>query len=171
MATDIPAQILGDDEAAVLQYFRGVDDRARFLESTRVGVGEIERASTILARLVRWGWLESTHQGRRWAYRLTKAGAAQVDSLPVYFAQREQERSAAWEAEHLVYGVPRSVDAPPLTERQTREWVRGYLMEAIGQVPVPADAPAEVKASFEQHRAFLNRRLSAHRPDFAGGKS
>jgi hypothetical protein len=139
-----------------------------FRDSTSVGVGTYDKAAATLGRMVRYGWLEINRSGSRNRYRLAEAGRAPRAQAPAVLAAEQEAREAAWETEHHVYGVPRPTGAPPLTERQAREWVRGYLMSVVRQntLAVPDTAPPEVKAAFDANVAYVLRLMAPHRPDF-----
>jgi hypothetical protein len=91
-------------------------------------------------------------------YVLTSAGHQAALQARLAQATDQVSREVQWHADHVVYGVMRSPDAPPLTPVQVRNWIRGYWAQKLAEAPVPADAPPEVQAAFSD----ISRRLAPH---------
>ncbi len=124
-----------------------------------------EFAERSLNQLERAGLVEQKMKGARArGWRLTALGVEHVPMAQRLVDQAQQQRREAWEAENLVYGTDRT-DKEPLTPRQQRAWMRGFVQAQLATASLPADAPAEIRDNFPALVAWMTKFVAPHRPD------
>ena len=53
----------------------------------------------------------------------------------------------------------------PLTPRQQRAWMRGFVQAQLATVTAPGDAPAEIRDNFPALVAWMTKVVAPHRLD------
>ena len=140
-------------------------DGQSFCTLKQAEIHELPFARRLLGQMAEQGLVEDRPVGARGrGWRLTGAGAAVLPEAQARQDEADRARRKAWEDENLVYGVPRPAGAPPMNERQQRAWMRGFVEAQLATLPLPMDAPAEVRENDAALRAWMARRIAPHRP-------
>lgn len=156
---------LTETQAFLLRRLGRGGDPDAFLHPRQAGRDEVEDHSRQMTRLEELGLVEHRVIGARVRHwRLTAAGWAAMPRANAVALAAYQARVAAWEREHLVHGRRGPGAAGPLTARQQRAWVQGWLLEQALRLPAPDDAPAEVRERFEVLREEAVRKLKPFFP-------
>ena len=153
-------------QAIVLSMLKAPDEEGGgFMSRNGSGIADLEFGQKVLGQLERAGLVESRALGlREKGWRLTEDGARALPYAQDVISGDWQRRRAQWESENLVYGVERGPNAGPLSPRQQRAWVQGYMLEQIKHMSFPASAPQEVLDNAQELTHWLERRLTPHNP-------